>query len=161
MNRRIVVFVVAALTLAAPTFAILGVGDIVFDPSNFEEAVQQLLQLQQQYGQLVQTYQMIRSQYQHMVYMAKRVPVSMAFRYRALATPWRNSSATNTYGITAGWTAGINTGLDVSGGYAAATQPLRNYGSALRNIPGDQVERVKTSYATVELTDGANRTGIQ
>jgi hypothetical protein len=161
MNRRIVVFLVAALTLAAPTFAILGVGDIVFDPSNFEEAVQQLLQLQQQYGQLVQTYQMIRSQYQHMVYMAKRVPVNMAVRYRALATPWRNSSATNTYGITAGWTTGINTGLDVSGGYSAATQPLRDYGSAMWNIPGDQIERVKLNYATVELTDGANRYGMQ
>ncbi len=29
------------------------------------------------------------------------------------------------------------------------------YGAALGNIPGDQLDRVKTDYATVELTDGA------
>ena len=65
--------------VAAPAFAILGLGDIVFDPSNFEEAVQQLLQMEQQYVQLVQTYQMVRNQYEHLRAMAQQVPVNMAF----------------------------------------------------------------------------------
>src|ERR1700752_4146243 len=113
MKKEIAVFAVIAAALVAPAFAIFGLGDIVFDPTNFEEAVQQLLQMQQQYAQLVQTYQVIRSQYEQMVYMAKRVPVNMATRYRAISTPWRASSATNTYGGTAGWIAGINTGTGV------------------------------------------------
>jgi hypothetical protein len=161
MNRRSVVVFAIAVALAAPALAILGIGDIVFDPQNFEEAVQQLLQLQQQYAQLVQTYQMIRSQYEQMLWMGRPVPVDMAMRYRALVTPWINSGARNTYGTTSGWTTGITTGLGVSAGYSSATQSLGAYGSAFANIPGDQLDRVKTDYATVELTDGANLAAME
>ena len=143
-------------TLACPAFAIFGIGDIVFDPSNYAEAIQQLLQMEQQYAQLVQTYHTVRSQYDHLVWMAKRVPVNMAARYRAASTPWRTSSAANTYGTAGGWIGGINTGVDVASGYSEATQTLANYGAALGNIPADQLQRVKSNYATVELTDGAN-----
>src|SRR4051812_13815248 len=107
MRKKLAVLAVVGATCAAPALALFGLGDLVFDPTNFEEAVRQLLQMEQQYAQLVQTYQMVRSQYEQMIWMAQRVPVSMAVRYRALATPWRNSSANNTYGTTAAWVEGI------------------------------------------------------
>ena len=153
---KISAFVLVLSALTPSAFAIFGLGDIVFDPSNYAEAIQQLLQMEQQYAQLVQTYQMVRSQYDHLVWMARRVPVDMAVRYKAAATPWRNASAANTYGTTEGWVAGINTGIGVEAGYAAATQALGYYGSGLDEIPADQRERVKSNYATVELTDGVN-----
>jgi type IV secretion system protein TrbJ len=155
--------VIAALTLAAaaPAWAIFGLGDIVFDPTNYAEAVQHLIQLQQQYMQLVQLYQQTRQQYDQMIWMARSVPVDMNARYRAVATPWINSQALNTYGNTAGWVSGINTGSGVAAGYGQATQTLNDYGAAFGTIPGDQAQRVKTSYATVELTDGANLEGIE
>ena len=78
MNRRSVLVLIAAVMTAAPALAILGVGDIVFDPQNFEEALQQLAQLQQQYTQLVQTYAMIRSQYNQMLWMARTLPSNLA-----------------------------------------------------------------------------------
>jgi hypothetical protein len=161
MKRTLVVCAFLGASLAGPVFAILGVGDIVFDPTNFEEAAQQLLEMQQQYAQLVESYQMIRNQYNQMLWMARQVPVNMAARYRALATPWQSSSATNTYGTTRNWITGVNTGVGVETGYSGATQPLASYGSALANIPADQLSRVKTNYATVELTDGANLAGMQ
>jgi hypothetical protein len=165
MKRRfvakLVVFSLLAASLAGPGFAILGIGDIVFDPSNYAQAVQRLIQMQQQYAQLVLTYQMIRSQYEHMVQMARRVPVNMAARYRAVVTPWRTFSANNTYGTTAGWVSGINSGLGVAIGYEKATQPLGSYGAALANIPADQLDRLKTNYGTVELADGANIHGME
>jgi hypothetical protein len=49
----------------------------------------------------------------------------------------------------------------VAGGYAGAAQTLGTYGSAFGQIPADQLDRVKTSYATVELTDGANLAAMQ
>jgi hypothetical protein len=162
-RQRIVKCFVTAVAVAAfvtPALAILGIGDIVYDPTNYAQALQRFAQLQQQYTQLVQTYQMIQNQYQHMLFMARQVPVNMAARYRALATPWRNFSATNTYGTTSGWLTAINTGSSVASGYSAATQPLQGYSSALGNIPADQLPRVKTNYATVELTDGANLYGM-
>lgn len=161
MKRRFLSLVVIALSCGVPALAIFGLGDIVFDPSNFEAAVQQLFQLEQQYEQLVRTYQMVENQYNHMLWMARGVPVNMGSRYRALATLWLPSSATNTYGTTGAWIAGINTGQGVSAGYSAATTPLAAYGSAFGNIPGDQSGRIKTNYATVELTDAANLSGMQ
>ena len=164
MRRPWIVVLTIALGLSVLTpsaFAIFGFGDIVFDPSNYVEAVQQLLQMEQQYVQLVQTYQMVRNQYEHLRAMAQQVPVNMALRYRAALTPWNASSATNTYGTSGGWVNGMNTGAADQAGYAAATQALGTYGAALDNVAGDQAERVKTSYATVELTDGANQSGME
>ena len=159
MRKKLIISAVIALGCAVPALAIFGL--IVFDPTNYEEAVQQLIQMEQQYGELVRTYQMIESQYQQMLWMARSVPVNMSTRYRALATLWLPSNATNTYGITGAWNSGINTGQGVLAGYSAATTPLAAYGSAFGNIPGDQSGRIKTSYATVELTDAANLSGMQ
>src|SRR6266566_8551876 len=149
------VVVVACLGLTARTDAFLGFGDIVFDPSVYAQAVEQVIRLERQYAQLVQSYQVLRNQYDQLTWNARHVPVDMRARYRALATPWRTSSATNTYGTTGGWMTAINTGGGVSDGYAEATEPLETYGAALANIPAEQVERVKSSYGTVELADGA------
>jgi hypothetical protein len=55
----------------------------------------------------------------------------------------------------------MNTGFGVEAGYSGAAQPLGSYGAALGNIPTDQLSRVKTNYATVELTDGANLSGME
>jgi hypothetical protein len=161
MRRKLTLVVCALAVVSVPAFAILGIGDIVYDPSNYALALQRLIQLEQQYAQLVETYEMIRNQYNQMLWMAKMVPVNMAARYRALATPWGLSSATNTYGTTGGWITGINSGLDVPAGYSEATQTLESYGASLGNIPADQLSRIKTNYATVELTDAANLNAIQ
>src|SRR5437899_12548211 len=93
--------------------------------------------------------------------MAKRVPVDMPARYKTVVTPWRNASAANTYGTTESWVMGMNTGMGLEAGYSEATQPLASYGVALASIPPDQLQRVKTNYATVELTDGANLEAIE
>ncbi len=150
-----------SVIVAAPALAIFGLGDIVFDPTNFEEAVQELLQLEQQYAQLVQTYNVIQSQYQQMLWMAQRDPVSLITRYRAAATPWSLSTAADAYGNTGAWESGINTGQNASAGYAQATQTLGRYGGGFASLSPDQQSRLQTSYATVELTDGANLAAMQ
>jgi hypothetical protein len=158
---RVGLVVLLAISLTTRASAFLGIGDVVFDPAVYAQAVQQVLQMEQQYVQLIQSYQMLRNQYDQLTWMAQRVPVNMAARYRAVATPWRTSSATNTYGTTAGWTGGVNSGQGVSNGYAQASETLGAYGPALGNIPGDQLDHVKTQYATVELTDGANLSALE
>jgi hypothetical protein len=161
MKSRLLLIVFAVVAFALPVFAIFGVGDIVYDPSNFQEALQQLAQLEQQYVQLVETYQMVESQYQQMLRMATPDPVNMAARYGAATTAWTNSFAGNLYGNTFGWISGINSGQSVQSGYSAMTEPLGNYGSALTTLAGDQAQRVQRSYANIELTDGANLSAMQ
>jgi hypothetical protein len=53
------------------------------------------------------------------------------------------------------------TGTGVEPGYRQATEPLKVFGAALGNIPANQIERIKTDYATVELADAANLHGIE
>jgi hypothetical protein len=55
----------------------------------------------------------------------------------------------------------INTGSGVGEAYSKAVQRLDAYGAAFGNIPPEQLERVKTSYGTVELTDGANLEALE
>ena len=155
------VMLVVSLSVVHPVFAIFGLGDIVFDPSVYAEAIEQVLQLERQYVQLVQTYQMVQNEYEHLKWMARRVPVDMASRYRIAITPWQGSSAGNTYGTTDAWMSAINTGMDVPAGYAGAVQRLGTYGEGFSNVPADQQARIRTDYATVELTDGANLAAIE
>src|SRR5262245_27688406 len=163
-HRWMIVLPAAALLgmgLTRSAYAIFGLGDIVFDPSVFGQAVEQVVQLEQQYTELVETYQMVRNQYELWTRMARPVPVDMGTRYRAIRTPWQQTSAQDAYGTNGGWINGINTGADVAAGYNQAVEPLNTYGAALDNIPAEQLSRVKTSYGTVELTDGANLAAIE
>jgi hypothetical protein len=165
MNRRFVggavLALIAVLAGSTRTYAIFGIGDIVFDPSNYAQAVKQVIQMEQQYAQLVQSYRMLRSQYEHLVWMAKRVPVNMAVRYRARLTPWKTFSAGSGTGPTAAWVAAVNTGLSVPAAYLEATARLIENGTALSRLPSEQRAHLRTAYGTVELTDGANLNALE
>lgn len=158
-NRSILILIV--LALAAPAFAILGLGDIVFDPTNYEEAIQQFAQLQQQYEQLVRTYQTVESQYQQMLRMAQTLPQQAMLRYLTPSTAWIPASAADAYGNTAGWTGVVNSGAGARSAYSTATETLGDYGSAFGSIPPDQTTAIKAGYATIELQDGANLVALQ
>lgn len=159
--RKSVAIGLITLSAAVPALAILGIGDIVYDPTNFEEAVQQLAMLEQQYEQVAQTYRTVNSQYQQMLYMARKVPVDMKRRYQTAVTAWTASAPSDAFGTIGSWSAAIGGGQNVPSSYAAATTLLENYGSAFDVVPSDQKARIKTDYATVELTDGANVAGMQ
>ena len=73
MIRRIVCGAALASALVAP----LAGQWIVFDPSNFENAVQQLLQLEAQLRQMVVTYEQIRTQYLLLKQQTQLLPVAM------------------------------------------------------------------------------------
>jgi hypothetical protein len=160
MNKQRIISCLLTLVTATSAWAVLGIGDIVYDPVAVANLVRQFHQMEQEYVQLVATYETVRGQYNQMIFMAKMVPTELRGRYRTLATPWRNSAATDTYGTTGSWTAAVNSGVGVQDAYQLATQQLNAYGAALSKIPTEQLDRVKANYATVELTDGANQNTI-
>jgi len=156
-RRRLLVGVLVVALAATPVFAQW----VVFDPTNYIAAIDRLIELQRHYVQLVETYRQIREQYDHMVRMARQVPVVMATRYKALAPAWRFSVGTDTYGTAGGWTATVNTGDRASDGYRLATQALRDYGTVFSSLPLDEQARIRAQYATVELADASTILGIQ
>ena len=153
MKRKVLVlllFVGLAVGTASAQF-----GGVVYDPTNYHNALLRYFQLQQHLVQLQQTYAKVLSHYNLALQMARNIE-NMPARYRAMFSQWRNGSARNTYGNTAGWITGINTGA-VGSGYQQVTTQLSLYdGGHLSSMDALERSRVQSQYASVELADGAN-----
>lgn len=161
--KRIALAVLLSLALFVGTAsAQFGFGGIVYDPTNYHNAVLRYLQLQQQLIQLRNSYAQLIAQYNLAVQMAKSLR-NMPTRYRAEFSNWRGTFAEDAYGNTSGWVNGINLGQIglANTGYQQATTKLLQYNpSFLSGMTPEELGRVKSQYATVELSDGANTTAI-
>jgi len=161
--KRIAVAVLLALALFVGTVsAQFGFGGIVYDPTNYHNALLRYLQLQQQLIQLRNSYAQLVAQYNLAFQMAKNLR-NMPARYKAQFSSWRGTFAQNTYGNTSGWVNGMNVGQfgSANSGYQQATTQLLQYNPTfLSDMTPEELSRVKSQYATVELSDGANEMAI-
>jgi len=158
MKRKILFLLLVMCLSVGTASAQFGFG-IVYDPTNYANAVLRYSQLVQQLAQLRRTYQQIVTQYNLALAMSQNLR-NMPTRYRAQFSEWRNGAASNTYGNTAGWITGINTG-NVGGGYQQATTQLGLYQQDhLASMDPVELSRVQSQYASVELADGANSTAM-
>jgi hypothetical protein len=135
----------------------LGSG-IVYDPTNYHNALLRYYQLQQHLAQLQKSYAKITSQLELATQMARFVQ-NMPARYRALFSQWRNVTSLNTFGNTGSWISGINSGLlpNINTGYQKSTTQLLPYSADhLSGMDASELERVQSQYASVQLVDGAN-----
>jgi hypothetical protein len=160
MKSKILIFVLAMGLCVGTASAQFGFG-IVYDPTNYSNALLRYYQLQQHLIQLKNSYAQLVAQYNFAVQMAKNIE-NMPARYRAQFSQWRNTSAQDSYGNTGAWVNGINSGLSgVISGYQQATTQLLPYNQAqLSGMNTDELSRVRSQYATVELADGANTTAM-
>src|SRR5260370_7567593 len=126
MKKRILIALLAIGVCVGSASAQFG--GVVYDPTNYHNALLRYFQLQQQLLQLRASYTQLVAQYNFAVRMAKNIQ-NMPARYRAQFSQWRNTLAPNTYGNTAGWISGVNTGQAglVSSGYQRATTQLLPY----------------------------------
>jgi len=156
-----VLAVLLILTLCVGTAA-AQFGGVVYDPTNYHNALLRYFQLQQQLIQLKNSYTQLVAQYNLAVRMARNIQ-NMPARYRALFSQWRNTGAQDSYGNTGTWVSGINSGQFpvITTGYQRATTQLLQYNpAALAGMNPEELERVKSQYASVELADGANTTAM-
>ncbi len=159
MRKKFLVCLVVLGLCIGTASAQLGSG-IVYDPTNFHNAVLRYQQLQQHLLQLQKTYTQIVTAYNLALRMSRNLH-NMPARYRAQFSNWRNVSATNTYGNTSGWLGGVNADLNTINGYLRATTQLGLYNqSALASMPDHEQARVKSQYASIELADGTNMNAL-
>lgn len=131
---------------------------IVYDPTNYHNALLRYYQLQQHLIELQKSYAKITGQLNLALQMAQFVK-NMPARYRAVFSQWRNVTSLNTFGNTGSWISGINSGLlpNINTGYQQATTQLLPYSLAeLSGMNASDLGRVQSQYASVELADGAN-----
>jgi len=151
MKRKTAIFLLVTSFFVGTSSAQFGA--VVYDPTNYANALLRYFELQQQLLQLTNTYLLA-------VQMAKNIQ-NMPARYQALFSQWRKAAAQDTYGNTAPWIAGINSGEAVNAGYQQATTPLQAYDPAvLAGMTPDELRRIESQYASVELSDGANETAM-
>ena len=159
MPKKVVIVLLIAVLSVGSASAQFGSG-IVYDPTNYHNALLRYYQLQQHLMQLQQTYAKVLAHYNLAMQMARNIQ-NMPARYRAIFSQWRNGSALNTFGNTGSWITGINTGT-VGGGYQLATTQLAPYSpDHLSSMDANELSRVRSQYASVQLSDGANLTAME
>jgi hypothetical protein len=137
------------LTASALALAICGTTVsaqfVVYDPTNFAEAVRQYAQALQQYLFLVK--------------QATRVPVDIGSRYHGYSVEWSQ------YDLAGLQYAGplldaLNAG-DVTGtGYRSVTTPLDVPTDVLARMSMPMRQRLGNQYSTIELSDSMNRLAV-
>jgi hypothetical protein len=157
MKKKIPAILLILILCVGTAYAQLGSG-IVYDPTNYQNAVLRYQQLQQHLLQLQKSYAKITSQLNLAMQMATFIR-NMPARYRALFSQWRNVTSRNSFGNTGSWISGINSGLlpNINTGYQKSTTQLLPYSSDhLSGMDDFELGRVQSQYASIELADGAN-----
>jgi hypothetical protein len=157
MKKKVLIALLALALGVGTASAQLGSG-IVYDPTNYHNALLRYYQLQQHLAQLQKSYAKITSQLELATQMARFVQ-NMPTRYRAVFSQWRNVTSLNTFGNTGSWISGVNSGLlpNINTGYQKSTTQLLPYSADhLSGMDASQLERVQSQYASVQLVDGAN-----
>jgi hypothetical protein len=161
MKRKFLILVLGTGLCVGTASAQFGFG-IVYDPTNYGNALLRYYQLEQHLVQLKNSYAQLVAQYNFAVQMAKNIE-NMPARYQAQFSRWRNAHAQDSYGNTGAWVNGMNFGQSsaVASGYQQATTHLLPYKQAqLSGMNAEELSRVQSQYATVELADGANTTAM-
>jgi hypothetical protein len=157
MKKKFPAVLLVLILCAGAASAQLG-SSIVYDPTNYQNAILRYQQLQQHLLQLQKSYAQITNQLNLAMQMAQFVK-NMPARYRALFSQWRNVTSLNTFGHTGSWISGINSGLlpNINTGYQRSTTQLLSYSpDHLSGMDPFELERVQSQYASVQLVDGAN-----
>lgn len=163
--KKVLVAVLIACAISAvsrPAQAQFGFS-VVYDPTNYANAVLRYSQLVAQLNQLRSTYLQVLNQYNLAVQMSRNLP-NMATRYATSWAPWHYASAQDIYGNATPWLNGVNSGAvsSVLNGYQRATNILLTYPPALLSqMPASELRRLQSDAATVELTDGAAQNALE
>jgi hypothetical protein len=157
MKKQIPAVLLVLILCVGTASAQFGSG-IVYDPTNYQNALLRYYQLQQHLIQLQQNVAKVTAHLNLALQMAQFIK-NMPARYRAVFSQWRNVTSLNTFGNTSSWISGINSGLlpNINLGYQRSTTQLLPYSpDELSGMNASELSRVQSQYASVELADGAN-----
>lgn len=140
---------VAAITLAL-TLAVVTVPLkaqlVVYDPTNYIEAVLQ-------YEQLIR-------QYEFLIQQARRVPVDLATRYHARSSDWTSHDLTAGLLYAEPLLAALNGGDVTGAAYRSVIDRLDVPTDVVSRMPAEMRRRLATAYSTIELADSITRLAI-
>jgi hypothetical protein len=152
-----ILILVALLLIPVASEAQLGSG-IVYDPTNYHNALLRYYQLQQHLVELQKNVAKVTSHLNLALQMAQYIH-NMPGRYRAVFSQWRSFTSGDLYGNTTRWVAAVNGAgpQSISPAYQQAIVPFLAYNQAVLTAmnPADALH-LKSVAASLQLTDGAN-----
>ena len=137
-NRRWIIAGAALLLTATPSFALFGIGDIVFDPTSYASLVSQLTTLQTQYT-------MLKNNIEHF---------SVKQQWQTTLTALKNVNVANMFGETNGMSIALNTNSATASSTAwkTATTPVSSNVST--SLSGQALGSPQMSQlAMIEMSD--------
>jgi hypothetical protein len=142
ISRRVSVVCIVLGTLLLPRSVFAQW--VVYDPTNYAQAITEFQQLVQQYQLLLQ--------------QTRQLPVNLAARYRVPTLPWPSHVTVADYAQPL--LMALNQGDPTGTHYAQTVAPLDPVQVVLSHIPAAFRARVGTDYATIELADRVARTAV-
>jgi hypothetical protein len=140
-NRKWLIGGAALLLTATPSFALFGLGDIVFDPTSYASLVQQLTTLQMQYN-------MVKNNITH--FSAKQ-------QWQTTLHALENVNVANMFGETAGMSIALSTNSPSASGTAWKSSSVTMNGSASSYLAGSSLGSARTSQlAMIETSDAVS-----
>lgn len=156
-KAAVILVVTALLLIPVASQAQLG-GGIVYDPTNYHNALLRYYQLEQHLVQLKQNVAKVTAQLNLAMQMSQYIR-NMPARYRAAFSQWRAFTSGDVYGNTTRWIAAVNGGgpQTISPAYQQAIVPFLAYNQAILSSinPADALH-LRSVGASLELMDGAN-----
>lgn len=157
-KKNVAAVVLAALFLVPVVSEAQFGSGIVYDPTNYHNALLRYYQLQQHLVQLQKTVATVTSQLNLALQMAQYIR-NMPARYQSEFSQWRAFTSGDLYGNTTRWVAAVNGAgpQTVSPAYEQAIVPFLAYDQLALNAinPADALQ-LRSSAASLELMDGAN-----
>jgi hypothetical protein len=131
----------ALLLTATPSFALFGIGDIVFDPTSYASLVQQLTTLQMQYN-------MVKNNLAHF---------SFKQQWQTTLHALENVNVANMFGETAGMSIALNTNSPSASSTAWKAATITMNGSAPSYLASQSLGSARTSQlALIETSDAVS-----
>jgi hypothetical protein len=147
MKKKLVAVVLLLILITIPMF---GIGDIVYDPILYGNAVVML-------AELVKSYEELKAEYDLFTTEFRRVPVDMLSRYKTLSASWYGLQLpSDRFGNLGSWIQSVNNGGSALGGYNTATIGLRPYGSEVSQLTPEEQNKTASQYASIELSDATS-----
>ena len=140
-RQKWIIGAAALLLTATPSFALFGIGDIVFDPTSYASLVSQLTTLETQYN-------MLKNNIEHF---------SFKQQWQTPLDTMKNANVRNMFGETNGMTTALNTNSPAasSSAWAAATVPVN--GTTATYLAGQTPGSTQLSeLAMVEASDSVS-----
>ena len=140
-NRKWLIGGAALLLTATPSFALFGIGDIVFDPTSYASLVQQLTTLQMQYN-------MVKNNITH--FSAKQ-------QWQTTLHALENVNVANMFGETAGMSIALSSNSPSASITAWKSSSVTMNGGASSYLAGGSLGSARTSQlAMIETSDAVS-----